>query len=124
MAYAPGMKHQILPTLFALIAVSLLGTALSTTPTGKVTLATDNNPLTPSAGVDASQSGQSSGTQTERVQESESESASGEDSATATHWLNTKTGVRHNSKCRFFKKTRKGRMCGPNEGKACRICKG
>ena len=47
MVYAPGMKHQILPALFALIAVSLLGTALSTTPTGKATLATDNNPLTP-----------------------------------------------------------------------------
>jgi hypothetical protein len=124
MAYAPGMKHQILPALFALIAVSLLGTALSTTPTGKVTLASDNNRLTPPSGIDASQSGQSSGTQAEQAQAAESESATGEDPATATHWLNTKTGVRHNSKCRFFKKTRKGRMCGPNEGKACRICKG
>jgi len=124
MVYAPGMKHQILPALFALIAVSLLGTALSTTPTGKATLATDNNPLTPPAGIDASQSGQSSGTPAEQAQAAESESATDEDPAAATHWLNTTTGVRHNSKCRFFKKTRKGRMCGPNEGKACRICKG
>lgn len=39
-------------------------------------------------------------------------------------WLNTSTGVRHNSRCENFGKTKRGRACGPNEGKACGICGG
>lgn len=42
----------------------------------------------------------------------------------ALYWLNTSSGVRHNERCEHFKKTKKGRLCGQTEGKACRICGG
>ena len=45
--------------------------------------------------------------------------------ATATgFWLNTSSNVRHNSSCRWFGKTNRGRYCGPNDGKACGDCEG
>ena len=40
------------------------------------------------------------------------------------YWLNTKTGVRHNRKCRWFGNTEKGRFCGPDEGRPCLQCGG
>jgi endonuclease YncB( thermonuclease family) len=43
---------------------------------------------------------------------------------TGTHWLNTSSGVRHNSGCRHFGKGKSGRSCGPDEGRACGICGG
>jgi endonuclease YncB( thermonuclease family) len=42
----------------------------------------------------------------------------------ALYWLNTSSGVRHNERCEHFKKTKKGRLCGPTDGKACGICGG
>ncbi len=39
------------------------------------------------------------------------------------YWLTTSSGVRHNSKCRYYKKS-KGRPCGPNEGRPCKKCGG
>jgi len=46
-------------------------------------------------------------------------------SATTTgFWLNTNSNARHNSSCRWFGKTKKGRYCGPREGKACGDCGG
>lgn len=39
-------------------------------------------------------------------------------------WLNTASGVRHNSSCKHFMKTRKGRLCGPDEGRPCGECGG
>lgn len=42
----------------------------------------------------------------------------------ATHWLNTNSGARHNSGCRYFSNTKSGRMCGPEEGSACGKCGG
>jgi micrococcal nuclease len=39
------------------------------------------------------------------------------------YWLTTSSNVRHNSKCRYYQKT-KGRPCGPNEGTPCKICGG
>jgi hypothetical protein len=44
-------------------------------------------------------------------------------SAEQTHWLTLSSGVRHNSTCRWFKNS-KGRMCGPDEGRACKVCGG
>lgn len=41
-----------------------------------------------------------------------------------SYWLNTSSGVRHNQRCEHFQKTKTGRLCGPNEGKACGICGG
>jgi micrococcal nuclease len=41
----------------------------------------------------------------------------------AGYWLNASSSVRHNSKCQYCRKT-KGRECGPNEGRACKICGG
>ncbi len=43
---------------------------------------------------------------------------------TGTHWLNTSSGIRHNSGCRHFGKGQSGRRCGPDEGRACGICGG
>ena len=39
-------------------------------------------------------------------------------------WLNTSSNVRHNPKCEWFKNTSKGKFCGPNDGKPCKICGG
>ncbi len=39
------------------------------------------------------------------------------------YWLTASSNVRHNSKCRYYQKT-KGRPCGPNEGTPCKICGG
>ena len=41
-----------------------------------------------------------------------------------SHWLNTSSGVRHNSSCRWFGSTKKGRMCGADDGRACGQCGG
>ena len=38
------------------------------------------------------------------------------------YWLNTKTGVRHNRRCRWFGNTTNGRPCGSDEGRACENC--
>jgi hypothetical protein len=43
---------------------------------------------------------------------------------TGEYWLNTKSNVRHNSGCKYFKNTKEGRPCGKDEGKACGICGG
>ncbi len=40
------------------------------------------------------------------------------------YWLNTSTGVRHNKSCKHFMKTRRGRLCGPDEGRPCGECGG
>src|SRR5664280_931320 len=39
------------------------------------------------------------------------------------YWLTISSGVRHNSSCRYYMNS-KGRQCGPNEGRACKICGG
>jgi micrococcal nuclease len=44
--------------------------------------------------------------------------------AALTHWLNTNTGVRHNSTCRWHGKTKGGRECTADEGKSCDQCGG
>ena len=41
-----------------------------------------------------------------------------------SYWLNTSSGVRHDQSCEHFQKTKKGRACGPDEGRACGICGG
>lgn len=41
----------------------------------------------------------------------------------ATYWMTSSSGKRHNSKCRYFK-TSGGRLCGANDGVACKICGG
>jgi hypothetical protein len=40
-----------------------------------------------------------------------------------THWMTISSKKRHNSGCRYFKKS-KGRMCTKSEGVACKICGG
>ncbi len=41
-----------------------------------------------------------------------------------SYWLNTSSGSRHNSSCKWYKKTKRGRACTASEGKACGICGG
>ncbi len=41
-----------------------------------------------------------------------------------THWLNTKSWVRHNRGCRYYHNTKNGRPCRADEGKPCGICGG
>jgi len=40
------------------------------------------------------------------------------------YWLNTSTNTRHNDTCKWFKKTKQGRLCKPDEGAACGACGG
>lgn len=40
------------------------------------------------------------------------------------YWMNSKSGVRHNTRCRYFANTKSGYMCGPDDGKGCGICGG
>jgi len=40
------------------------------------------------------------------------------------HWLNTSNGTRHNRNCKHFQNTKRGRLCGPNEGRPCGVCGG
>lgn len=48
----------------------------------------------------------------------------GDSSSKLSYWLNTSNNIRHNSSCRYYHKTKQGRACGPDEGKACGICGG
>jgi endonuclease YncB( thermonuclease family) len=40
------------------------------------------------------------------------------------YWLNTSSNSRHNSTCRYYQNTSKGRTCEKDEGKACGMCGG
>lgn len=44
--------------------------------------------------------------------------------AATAFWLNTGSNVRHNPSCRWFGKTKRGRYCRADEGKACGDCGG
>lgn len=48
------------------------------------------------------------------------EAPSGEDTG---YWLSQKSKIRHNKKCRNYRKV-KGKPCGPNDGKPCKMCGG
>jgi septal ring factor EnvC (AmiA/AmiB activator) len=39
------------------------------------------------------------------------------------YWITISSGVRHNSSCRYYMNS-KGRPCGPNEGRPCKLCGG
>ena len=39
------------------------------------------------------------------------------------YWLSSKTKVRHNRRCRNYRKVN-GRPCGPNDGRPCKTCGG
>lgn len=39
------------------------------------------------------------------------------------YWLAQKSKIRHNKKCRNYRKV-KGKPCGPNDGKPCKMCGG
>ena len=53
-----------------------------------------------------------------------SNAPSSETGTKLNYWLNTGSNSRHNSSCRYFKNTSKGRICSKSEGKACGICGG
>jgi outer membrane murein-binding lipoprotein Lpp len=44
-------------------------------------------------------------------------------SQSTAYWLSTWSGLRHNSGCRYYRNSA-GKPCGPNEGKACKLCGG
>lgn len=39
------------------------------------------------------------------------------------YWMTDSSGIRHNSKCRYYKNS-KGHFCTKDEGRACKICGG
>lgn len=39
------------------------------------------------------------------------------------YWLTIKSGIRHNTKCRYYKNSQ-GKPCAKDEGRACKICGG
>lgn len=39
-------------------------------------------------------------------------------------WLNSSSGTRHNAFCRYYRNTKEGRPCKPDEGKPCSTCGG
>jgi len=41
-----------------------------------------------------------------------------------SHWLNTKSGVRHNARCQYYGRTKNGRACNSSAGSACGKCGG
>ena len=53
----------------------------------------------------------------------ENKSANTESTSGDTSYWITKGGKRHNSTCKYYKKT-KGRPCGPSEGVPCKLCGG
>ncbi|HBJ37510.1 MAG TPA: nuclease [Planctomycetaceae bacterium] len=46
------------------------------------------------------------------------------DGSPLAYWLNVSSGVRHNSTCEHFGQTKRGRSCGPDEGRPCGKCGG
>jgi hypothetical protein len=46
------------------------------------------------------------------------------DTSTNNHWLNSNSGVRHNTSCRWYGKTVRGRSSGSSAGRACKTCGG
>lgn len=94
------MRKTLLPIALTLLAVSLLTAADK--PAGNTTA-----PAQPA--------------QQEAVAPAQTTPAQPQE---ATHWLNTKSGIRHNQKCRYYGKGANGRPCQPTEGKACKICGG
>lgn len=51
-------------------------------------------------------------------------SAAAEEAQPLAYWLNTNGNVRHNSMCRWYHNTKRGRACGPDDGKPCGQCGG
>ena len=43
--------------------------------------------------------------------------------AKTNYWLSRNSKVRHNSSCRWYMRS-KGRFCGPDEGRPCKLCGG
>jgi hypothetical protein len=41
-----------------------------------------------------------------------------------TYWLNTSSGTRHNSDCRYYENTKQGVACNEDDGTACGTCGG
>jgi micrococcal nuclease len=46
------------------------------------------------------------------------------DGPSTGYWLNLSSGVRHNSGCKNYNNTKRGRPCGPNDGRPCGLCNG
>lgn len=77
----------------------------------------EGNPVTPPATNSVTE------VQTNQVGGARTNQATAEVESQLTHWFTTSSGKRHNSHCRYFKTT-EGRLCGPDEGKACKLCGG
>ena len=54
------------------------------------------------------------------VEQGRSVEAVGEDTG---YWISAKSKIRHNRRCRNYRKV-KGRPCGPDDGKPCKMCGG
>ncbi|MEQ8789887.1 MAG: thermonuclease family protein [Pirellulaceae bacterium] len=90
----------------------------------KVGLWADVNPIPPWEWRDLSASERAARVANAPPREVEPRAPPAEGEPVARYWLNTSTGARHNSSCRWFGNTKQGRYCGPNEGDACGMCGG
>jgi hypothetical protein len=54
--------------------------------------------------------------------DAEDETLAGTSAAVTGYWLNTSTSIRSNSRFEQYGKTKHGRPCGVDEGKACGMC--
>ncbi|MEQ8786223.1 MAG: thermonuclease family protein [Pirellulaceae bacterium] len=90
----------------------------------KVGLWADANPIPPWEWRDLSASERAARVADAPPREVEPRAPPAGSESAAHYWLNTSTGARHNSSCRWFGNTKQGQYCGPSEGKACGMCGG
>ena len=72
----------------------------------------------------AAATGVSAHTLKSREKQTDETTDKGNQRPAAKFWLNTKSNIRHNTGCRYFAKTKAGRNCSKDDGKACGICGG
>lgn len=107
----------------------VLANAETAARAAKAGLWTDPDPMPPwewrrkPAEEKQAQADEKPSAETEAAPEADTEAESTPSPPAQSHWITSSSSVRHNSGCRYYRNS-KGRPCGPNEGRACKICGG